>query len=74
MSRQMLNEKTFQHAGAIWRAAFLIVLAVVSAAYGWSSGNEQEFDGAVLQATFATFAVFTGRLFLDRSRVVKVTK
>ncbi len=149
MSRQMLNEKTFQNVphlepitipgrpdvaptvmtlnGTIWRAAFLLVLAIASATYGWSFGDqisgtvgtimmvgllglivlsivtafkpqiapftgplysvvmgfwagvisfgyEQEFDGIVLQAVFATFAVFAGALFLYGSRIVKVTK
>lgn len=113
--------------GTIARAAFLLMLAVASAAYGWSlgdriSGNvgtimmigllglvvlsivtafkpqiapitgplysvvmgfwagvisfgyEQEFDGIVLQAVFATFAVFAGALFLYGSRIVKVTR
>ncbi len=149
MSRQMLNEKTFQNVphlepitipgrpdvapkvmtleGTIWRSAFLLVLAIASAVYGWSFGDqvtgtiatimligllglvvlsivtafkpqiapftgplyavvmgfwagvisfgyEQEFDGIVLQAVFATFAVFAGALFLYGSRIVKVTK
>jgi uncharacterized YccA/Bax inhibitor family protein len=113
--------------GTIWRAAFLLLLAVGSAAYGWSVadtisatlstimlvgllglvvlsivtafkpriapitgplysvvmgfwaglisfGYEQEFDGIVLQAVFATFAVFAGTLFLYGSRIVKVTR
>lgn len=149
MSRQMLNEKTFQNTphlepitipgrpdvapkvmtleGTIWRSAFLLVLAIASASYGWSFGDqitgtvstimligllglialslvtafkpqiapftgpvyavvmgfwagvisfgyEQEFDGIVLQAVFATFSVFAGALFLYGSRIVKVTK
>jgi uncharacterized YccA/Bax inhibitor family protein len=149
VSRQMLNEKTFQNTphlepitipgrpdvapkvmtleGTIWRSAFLLVLAVASASYGWSFGGEisgtvnaimligllglivlslvtafkpqiapftgpvyavvmgfwagvisfgyeQEFDGIVLQAVFATFSVFAGALFLYGSRIVKVTK
>ena len=39
-----------------------------------SFGYEQEFDGIVLQAVFATFAVFAGALFLYGSRIVKVTR
>jgi len=62
MSRQMLNEKTFQNVphlqpitipgrpdvaprvmtleGTIWRAAFLLVLAIASSTYGWSFGDQ----------------------------------
>ena len=62
MSRQMLNEKTFQNTphlepitipgrpdvapkvmtleGTIWRSVFLLVLAIASAAYGWSFGDQ----------------------------------
>ena len=39
-----------------------------------SYGYEQQFDGIVLQAVFATFSVFAGCLFLYGSRIVKVTK
>ena len=39
-----------------------------------SFGYEQQFDGIVLQAVFATFSVFAGCLFLYGSRIVKVTK
>jgi uncharacterized YccA/Bax inhibitor family protein len=149
MSRQMLNERTFQNVphlepitipgrpdvrpkvmtleGTIWRAAFLLALALASAGYGWSFGDrvtgpiatimtigllglivlaivtafkpriapftgpvysvvmgfwagvisfayDQEFDGIVLQAVFATFAVFAGALFLYASRIVRVTR
>jgi uncharacterized YccA/Bax inhibitor family protein len=39
-----------------------------------SYGYEQEFDGIVLQAVFATFGVFAATLFLYGARIVKVTK
>ena len=39
-----------------------------------SFGYEQQFDGIMLQAVFATFAVFAGCLFLYGSRIVRVTK
>ena len=39
-----------------------------------ATGYEQQFDGIVLQAVFATFSVFAGCLFLYGSRIVKVTK
>jgi uncharacterized YccA/Bax inhibitor family protein len=113
--------------GTIGRAAFLLVLAIASAGYGWSFGDrvsgtvgaimligllglvvlsivtafkpqiapftgplysvvmgfwagvisfgyEQDFEGIVLQAVFATFAVFAGALVLYGTRVVKVTR
>ncbi len=113
--------------GTIGRAAFLLLLTVVSATFGWqqadqisgtfntialigllallglsiltafkpqlapftgplyavvmgfwagliSFGYEQEFEGIVLQAVFATFSIFAACLFLYGSRIVKVTK
>ena len=39
-----------------------------------SFGYEQEFDGIVLQAVFATLGVFAACLFLYGSRIIKVTK
>ncbi len=124
---QVAPTKVMTINGTIGRAAFLLVLTVISATYGWqradnlsgalnaimligllgliglslvtafkpklapltgplyaivmgfwcgviSFGYEQEFDGIVLQAVFATFGVFAACLFLYGSRIVKVTK